>query len=187
MLKIKKILVPTDFNEESIAGIKYAVSLAREHGAKVIALHVIDKRVVPVTNLMPADEALFIETNWFSTEQENRHLVGSAIERGQRRLFDFLEREFGPELPRSVTLVARVGDVAEEIVDVASSEGCDLIVMASKGKGWLTRTVAGSMSEAVAREAPCPVITIQPEMVVREDGRWVSAGSLALGVTSDGI
>jgi universal stress protein A len=181
MLRIKKILVPTDLNEKSVAGIRYAVSLAREHGAEVVALHVMDKRVVPVTALMPADEALFVETNWFSIEQETRQLVETAIERGERRLFDFLERHFGPELPRSVTLAARLGEVAEEIVNVACSEGCDLIVMASTGKGWLTRAVSGSMTERVAREAPCPVVTIQPETVVRENSRWVPADSLAVG------
>ena len=187
MLKIRKILVPTDLNEKSIAGIKYAVSLAREHGAEVVALHVMDKRVVPVTTLMPADEALFVETNWFSIEQQTRQLVETAIERGERRLFDFLERHFGPELPRSVTVAARLGEVAEEIVNMACNEGCDLIVMASTGKGWLTRAVSGSMTERVAREAPCPVVTIQPDAVVREDGKWIAADSLVLGERSTAV
>ena len=187
MLKIKKILVPTDLNDKSLAGIKYSMSLAREHGAEVVVLHVMDERVVPMTTLMPADEALFVETNWFSIEQETRHLVETAIERGERRLFDFLERHFGPELPHSVTLAARLGEVTEEIVNVACSEGCDLIVMASRGKGWLTRAVSGSMTERVAREAPCPVVTIQPDAVVREDGKWIAADSLALGETSTAV
>ncbi|MBI3059036.1 MAG: universal stress protein [Deltaproteobacteria bacterium] len=43
MIKIKKILVPTDLREQSLAGIKYAISLAREHGAEVLVLHVVDE------------------------------------------------------------------------------------------------------------------------------------------------
>ena len=38
MIKIKKILVPTDLREQSLAGVKYAISLAREHGAEVLVL-----------------------------------------------------------------------------------------------------------------------------------------------------
>lgn len=53
--------------------------------------------------------------------------------------------------------------------------------MSSRGRGWLARLLAGSLSEKVARRAPCPVLTIQPSALVREDGRQMPARSLVLG------
>lgn len=34
MIRITKILLPTDLQEQSLAGMKYAFSLARDHGAE---------------------------------------------------------------------------------------------------------------------------------------------------------
>ena len=44
MPKVKKILVPIDFSEESSRALRYAVSLATETKSEVIVLHVVEKR-----------------------------------------------------------------------------------------------------------------------------------------------
>jgi nucleotide-binding universal stress UspA family protein len=43
MRKLNKILVPIDFSEESARAIRYALSLAKETRAELVALHVIKK------------------------------------------------------------------------------------------------------------------------------------------------
>ena len=37
----------------------------------------------------------------------------------------------------------------------------DLIVIGSRGKGGIGRLLLGSVSEAVARDAPCPVLIVR--------------------------
>ena len=47
MLQIKKILLPTDFSDHSLAAIRYAKSLAEQYGAKVYVMNVLDD-VTPI-------------------------------------------------------------------------------------------------------------------------------------------
>jgi hypothetical protein len=47
-IAIKKILAPTDFSPASEKGLKYALRFAREFGAEVTLLHVLEP-IVPLT------------------------------------------------------------------------------------------------------------------------------------------
>lgn len=181
MLTIKKVLVPTDLRKKSLAGIKYAISLAREHGAEVVVLHIVSEKAILLSSVMTPQEENLIGHNYFTAEQGRRDFVASEIEAGQQRLRSFLEQNLEPQILNAVNITqsVRFGEPAEEIVIAACMEDCDLIVMASRGKGWLLRALTGSLSESVARHAPCPVVTIRPSAVVHEDERWVAARSLA--------
>ena len=54
----------------------------------------------------------------------------------------------------------RVGEVDLEIVGLAKELGADLIVMGCRGRGGIRRAVGGSVSDAVIRNAPCPVLVV---------------------------
>ena len=41
-MKIERILVPVDFSEHSLAALKYALELAREHESEVVLVHVVE-------------------------------------------------------------------------------------------------------------------------------------------------
>jgi nucleotide-binding universal stress UspA family protein len=54
----------------------------------------------------------------------------------------------------------------------------DLLVCGSRSDGPLTRLLLGSTSEALVREAPCPVMVLpggMPEHVVQDDPAWIAA------------
>ena len=59
---------------------------------------------------------------------------------------------------------ARIGNAADEILEVAREVGADLLFIGSHGKTGVERLLLGSVSERVVREAKCPV------MVVRHKG-----------------
>jgi nucleotide-binding universal stress UspA family protein len=65
----------------------------------------------------------------------------------------------GPAVP--VECVGRVGDAVAEILDLAHSSHCDLIVMGTHGRTGLSRLLMGSVAEQVLRKAPCPVLTVR--------------------------
>ena len=182
MLKIEKILVPTDLEEPSVAAIRYAISIAREHGAELLVLHVVDEERVMKSAMLPAEEELLFPRQWGSMGEGSRCFLDIELRDKRLDLYSFLYSHFDVEELKSVSVarLVRLGDAAEEIVSVAGEEGCDLIVLASHGKGWLARVIAGSMSEEVGRKAPCPVLTIQPSAVVQDNGHRVPASSLAL-------
>jgi nucleotide-binding universal stress UspA family protein len=53
------------------------------------------------------------------------------------------------------------GDIAPTICDVARELGVDVIVVGSHTRGVVARLVAGSISEHVVRDAPCPVLVVR--------------------------
>ena len=55
-----------------------------------------------------------------------------------------------------------VGAPVEELVDVARRRKADLIVVGTRELGWLGRLLEGSVSEGVARRAPCDVLVVHP-------------------------
>jgi nucleotide-binding universal stress UspA family protein len=81
-----------------------------------------------------------------------------------------LEEKIAPELLRAVNVNAliKMGKVVEEIVAVAKEEKCDLIVMTSHG-GRLRRLLHGSFTDRVVKQAPCPVLSIQPWAEIRTE------------------
>ena len=56
--------------------------------------------------------------------------------------------------------VTRTGDVIQGIVDTASQEAVDLIVMSTDGRNGFLDALRGSHSERVLRNAPCPLLTV---------------------------
>lgn len=55
----------------------------------------------------------------------------------------------------------RMGDVDLEIVSLARELEVDLIVMGCRGRSRIRRAIAGSVSDAVIRYAPCPVLVVR--------------------------
>jgi len=55
----------------------------------------------------------------------------------------------------------RMGAVDLEIVALAKELGADLIVMGCRGHRGIRRAIEGSISDAVIRHAPCPVLVVR--------------------------
>ena len=53
------------------------------------------------------------------------------------------------------------GDARQTILDQASAWGADLIVLGSHGRTGVTRVLLGSVSDSVARHAPCSVMIVR--------------------------
>ena len=53
------------------------------------------------------------------------------------------------------------GRAPQEIVSLAEDSGIGLIVMGSRGRGGVSRTLMGSVSDSVVRHAHCPVLVVR--------------------------
>ncbi len=60
----------------------------------------------------------------------------------------------------SLREIVRRGDPAEQIVETATSSGCDMIVLGAQHKPFHDTTVLGTTTLRVTRHAPCPVLTV---------------------------
>ncbi len=60
----------------------------------------------------------------------------------------------------SLSEVIRRGNAAEQIIEMVSSTGCDMIVLGAQHKRFSDTTVIGSTTVRVMRHSPCPVLTV---------------------------
>jgi nucleotide-binding universal stress UspA family protein/quercetin dioxygenase-like cupin family protein len=66
-----------------------------------------------------------------------------------------------PEPKIDVDFQVAEGDAADEILHLAKTVACDLIVMGTHGRTGLERVLTGSVAEQVLRKAPCPVLAVR--------------------------
>lgn len=140
--------MPTDFSECADSALPYATSLARQMGARLICLHVIEALMPPV-GYAPVAETI-------PTLDINEQLEESAT----RELPKLVAREECAGL--DVEEVLAHGESASEIVRVAKEREVDLIVISSHGRTGLGRILFGSTAESVVRHAHCPVLVVKP-------------------------
>jgi nucleotide-binding universal stress UspA family protein len=57
----------------------------------------------------------------------------------------------------------RIGEVAEEVVDLAEELEVDLIVVGARGRSVIGRALMGSVSDSLVRHARCPVVVARPQ------------------------
>jgi len=148
MNNIKKILAPTDLSELSLAGVRYALDLARTTGAEVVVYHVAWR-----------DEFLRYELSHLQSS-----LLGPVLRKYRAQLNGFLDRHFSSILPLvEFRPEVELGIPEENIVAKAQREGADLIVISTHGRTGLAHMMTGSVTENVIRRAPCPVLSIRSQ------------------------
>ena len=136
MIPPAHILLPVDFSERSLDAAAQAEVLARHFHAAVTVLHVVD----PHENEFGRFERGGVKAN------ELEKLLANDFSGG------------------SISRIVRDGEPAQEIVNVATSNDVDLIVMASHGYRPFESFLLGSVAGKVVNDANCPVwISVQTE------------------------
>jgi nucleotide-binding universal stress UspA family protein len=143
-MRLRRILVPTDFSPEADAAVRYAVELAKSLRSELILFHAIEPLVIPSDLfLSPA-----IATVTDQVEQATRAHVARLVEGLKKR---------GVRCRGTLA----VGRASTTIVDGAAKLGADLIVMGTHGRGGFSHLLLGSVAEKVVRSASCPVLTVR--------------------------
>jgi nucleotide-binding universal stress UspA family protein len=147
---IKNILVATDGSRVAAKAVRYAAGLAKQLGASVILLEVIDLMNLIAGGANPAMMPAKIM-------METRDLLRQAAsERLDRSMTDFKKK--GIRVRKAV----RTGHAAEEIVKEARKSKTDLIVMGSHGRSVLKAAVLGSVAFGVIhRDAGVPILIVR--------------------------
>lgn len=150
MLPIHTILHPTDFSDRSEFAFWLAYALARDHGSRLVLLHVAPLPVVVYgEGIVPPEPESFLEES-----KEKLHQLHV------------------PDRRIHVEHMLKEGEPVTEILDVAEEIHADLIVMGTHGRSGFGRLLMGSVAELVVRRATCPVLTVRtpfPEMVPEEE------------------
>jgi nucleotide-binding universal stress UspA family protein len=141
----RRMVVPTDFSVPSEEAWALARRLARAVGAEVVLAHVL----VPPPIYGEQPEVVGAE---FKVFDDARAWVEKELERWATDA-----RASG----LAVRTALRTGTAHEEIVDLATAERADLVVLGTHGRTGLTRALMGSVAERVIRLAPCPVLSVR--------------------------
>jgi universal stress protein A len=146
MIKLQRILLPTDFSEFSAAARMYACAFADQFQAELHVLHVIQD----LAPLVPEPGAALAPPLDYLRELE---LNANAM----------LERSLDAQwaVGKKIVKAVRQGPPYGEIVRYAQEMNIDLIVIGTHGRSGLAHMLMGSVAEKVVRKSPCPVLTVR--------------------------
>lgn len=141
-ISLKNILFATDFSPHSERALSYALSIARRYGSKLYAAHVIY-----------SDAPLVLSEAWQATAAK----IEREVKEATRRLDAQLQG-----VPHQVLL--REGEVWESLSEIIQTNEIDLLVMGTHGRTGFRKLLMGSVAEETFRQAPCPVLTVGPNI-----------------------
>jgi len=134
----QNILCPTDFSTASVASLPYAASIAKEHGAQLMLVHVAEH----IT-----DESLLSGIDTLDNLKQRLRELGQA-------------RNLDSGKPVQVEVL--YGSVVDKIVDFSREQKSDLIVMGLKSPPeFFADRRPWSHAYATMSDACCPVLTIR--------------------------
>jgi len=141
-IQFQKILFATDFSEESLTALPYAISLAEEDQAQLALLHVVEHPAAGILHL----------------EAVRASLLG--------RLHELVppEAETWCQVECLVEFSHQFAPPAERILEIARDRAADLIVLgvrpAHRAASTLTH-LAHTTAQHIVAHAACPVLTVR--------------------------
>ncbi len=150
--KLEKIIVATDFSESAAAALQQALWIAERTGAEVAVVHVLsDLRGALLA--MPSEERQQLLTGDIGRFEHALRADSAAR----------LESLLAPLRGRGVSLrpVTLVGVPFLEIIYAVQKEGCDVLLVGTRGLSRLGRFFIGSTAERLVRKCPCPVWVVK--------------------------
>lgn len=155
-IALNNILFLSDFSDASELAVPFAINLARQYEARILALHVLT--TFPLAYASPESAAATIE----------------AMENGAQEGCQQLEsRLLGLD---HQTILMRTSTVWSAVEDVLREYSIDLVVLGTHGRTGALKLLMGSVAEEIFRKSNAPVLTIGPAVHngVHNGGRFHS-------------
>lgn len=154
---MKKIIVLTDFSQQSGYALKAAADIAKKHNLELLVVHMLELNQA----LISSPEGMYAEQTVF------------MVKLAEKNLTEFLNKPFLKGI--TVTPIIKHFKVYSELDVIAEEHGADLIVMGSNGTSGLEEFFIGSNAEKVVRHALIPVLVIKGAVTEFKLDRFVFA------------
>jgi nucleotide-binding universal stress UspA family protein len=152
-LEFRRILFGTDLGPGSDKAFDFALQLARTAGSTLVVAHTIDKRPA-VTYETPEVKEVFDE------EHER------AVQHASDCFAEFKAK--GSALEVQVECVLSEGDVSASLLRIADEAVVDLMILATRKRSAISRTLLGTVAEPVIRNAHVPVFSVPVDAEVAD-------------------
>lgn len=129
----EKILVPTDGSEYADRAVEVALGLARELGTRVVALHVLDEKLILPLEVL---------------EEEGRHILEEVRRRGE-------------EMEVPVDEIILFGNPRQDMAKIATKSGADLMIIGTHGRTGVEKLLLGSVAENALKTVEVPVMLVK--------------------------
>lgn len=139
-----RILVATDASDTAQRATQHALEVARQYGAELHAVYVIETRTGYDNAIVDPD-----------TVRRNFR------EEGKDTLAE-IESQADPEM--SVITSVREGVPHEELLSYVQEEGIDLVVVGARGRSAFKTVLLGSTAEALLQADVVPILVINSEV-----------------------
>ncbi len=151
LLPLSKILVSIDGSENATRAAKAAISIAKQFQSELLILNVVAEMVPPVfspigVNVPAVDYSNYLEL----AENDAKKLVNDAVADAKNESVN----------ARGIVL-RTVTSVAETILEEASNEKINLLIVGTRGLGGFKKLLLGSVSNAIIAHAHCSVLVVR--------------------------
>jgi len=151
LLPLKKVMVATDGSKNAERAIEAAARISKQFGSELIVLSVVMELVPPVYSPIGVD---------VPTVDYSAYL--SQAEADAKKVADEAAKKIATITTNTRVVVLRsVTSVAEAILEEASQENVNLIVVGTRGLGGFKKLLLGSVSSAVVEHSPCSVLVVR--------------------------
>lgn len=136
------ILVPVDYSKGAVHALKYATALAQKEKAEILLLHAFH------FSFTSSGSGEWVgEDRDITQKKENEKLKALAgqVSKSGKVKCDYM---------------VRYGLAVDAILDVVNEKKPQMIIMGTKGAGWLKEMIMGSNTATVIEKAKCPVIAV---------------------------
>lgn len=148
-MRIKKILIPTDFSPGSECALDHGVYFAQRENAELHVLHAITLYVENPHN--PAYHYPDIDQIFYRLREKARTRISEIMANRNIKGLTIFQQQ------------VRGISAAPVILDYVEQKGIDLIIMGTRGRKGISKFLLGSVAEEVVQMATCPVMTLRLE------------------------
>jgi nucleotide-binding universal stress UspA family protein len=145
MNALRSILAATDLSAPARHAAMRAARLAHEHQASLCLFHVIEGSTLDELRLWLGPHSDVVERLHLQASERLAHVAA----------------EMRPLPPERVEAVLRSGRVLDEIAVEAEARAADLVVVGTRGEGFLRRLVVGTTAERLLRRATRPLLVVR--------------------------
>ena len=146
-----KVLLAVDGSHNSDVAVDSVRQRPWPEGSTVKIISAVELPYLPGSEPWALPDSYYTQTET-AVNQQAEQAVSDArhrLEEGREEWFEIIGE-------------TRTGRAKDVIIEEARSWGADLIVMGSHGYRGLTRFLLGSVSQAVATNAPCSIEIVRP-------------------------